>query len=114
MAWSAEQGELRAQDRASPPRTEPHARPPGHAHAAARHGARNDLFIEWPEIFQRSSAAADEDHVVEVPPREVLEGSGNLPPRGGPLHPYRVNLQGDSFEPAPEDIEDVPDRFAGR
>src|SRR5438132_14402972 len=81
---------------------------------ACRDRPCHDLLVERPQILQRASAAADENHVVNLPPGEMADRCGDLAPGGRTLNPHRINLQRQSVESAGDDIQDVADRGAGR
>src|ERR1700737_779620 len=75
---------------------------------------RHDLLVKRPQILQRTSAAADENHVVNLPPGEMADRCSDLAPGGRTLNPHWINLQRQTIEPAGDDIQDVADRGAGR
>src|SRR4051812_13041482 len=81
---------------------------------AGRNGARDRFLVERPKIFERSSAAADEDDVVQLPAREVSDGDRDLARGIAALHADRINLHLQPFEAASEDVEDVANRSTGR
>src|SRR4051794_12095140 len=81
---------------------------------AGRDGARDRFLVERPEIFERSSAAADEDDVVQLPAREVPDRDRDLSRGISALHADRINLHLQPLEAAPENVEDVANRSAGR
>ena len=65
----------------------------------------DDFLVERPEILERSSAAADEDDVVEIPSREVVDGGSDLTPRCRSLDANGIDLYGQSLEPAAENVQ---------
>ena len=59
---------------------------------AGGNGAGHRLLVEGPQIFERSSAAADQHDVMHLPARQVADGDGDLARRVAALYAYRVNL----------------------
>ena len=51
------------------------------------------LLVERPQILERSSAAADQHDVVQLPAREMADGDGDLARGGRALHADRIDLQ---------------------
>ena len=74
---------------------------------AVRHGAGDDFFVERPQIFERSSAATDQDDVVHLPARQMTNGCGDFARRRRSLHAHGINLHGQTVVAAPQDVEDV-------
>src|SRR5258706_175888 len=81
---------------------------------AVSHRARHRLFVEGPQVFERTSSAADQKDVVQLPEREVADGDGDLTRRIPSLYPHGIHLHVKAGETPAENVQYVANGGAGR
>src|SRR5207253_2626871 len=75
-------------------------------------GARDDFFVEGPQIFHGAAAAREDEHVDEFPSIEKLQGLNDFFGRAFALHAHRKKYEMDIGEAPREDARNVTDSSA--
>ena len=79
-----------------------------------RDGARDRFFVESPEIFERASAAREDQYIDGLLPIEKLKCADNFESRAVALHANRKQCQVHVVEATAQDADDVANRGTGR
>src|SRR5262245_21086179 len=83
-----------------------------HRDTGVRNGTYHDLFVETPEIFQRSSASPNNDDIHRTQLVQGSERFRNLPSCTLPLDLNRGNNNVEYWPATPQDSQDIPNGCA--
>ena len=83
-----------------------------HRHRRGDDRARQHLFVERPQVFERSAAARDDDHVDGLDARDLADRVRDFAPRAFALHARRRNHQVRVRIAPPQHADDVAQRRA--
>ncbi len=83
-----------------------------HRHGGGRDRARDDLLVEGPQVFQRTAAAREHQHVVAPARGRALQHVDDLRCRACALYLYREHVDLDQRKAPCEHAEHVADRGA--
>ena len=85
-----------------------------HGDAAGVHRARHRLFIERPQVLERTAATGQQQHVALAASLRRVQGRDNLLRGRRALHRHRIHDDRNGGETPAQHGEHVADRRAGR
>ena len=83
-----------------------------HRHRHSRDGARDDLLVEGPQVFNRSAPPTDDHDLHARDARDLAQGARNVRRRVLALHTRRADYEVRVPVAAPQDLDDVANRRA--